>query len=346
MAALVLQVLGALVATFVIYLIIIAILPGLSAPPQRLQRMKPPPEPEPPSASLRTDVQFQVDGVAISAWLYRPQPHSGPLPCIVMAHGLGGTRDMGLDYYARRFQAEGFAVLVFDYRHFGASAGEPRQLVWIPHQLADWTAAIAFARGLPDVDPARIGLWGASLAGGHVIACAAKDHQIACAVAMCPGVDGRAAAHLAFHRAGWRSVALIMHAQRDLVRSWLGLSPHRIPIVGEPGTVALMTTPDAASAFAELAPDSFVNEACARIVLRADKYRPVTRAGRVRCPILLQVCENDALTPVSAAEETARRLGVYGTVLRYPIGHFDIYFGAHRERSADDQLAFFTQHLR
>ncbi len=345
MAVHVLQVLGALVATFVLYLLIIGIIPGISVPPQRLKRVKPPPEPEPPSSGPRGDVRFQVDGVAVSAWLYLPASTTRRVPCIVMAHGLGGTRDMGLDYYAQRFRAAGFAVLAFDYRHFGASAGEPRQLIWIPHQLADWAGAIAYARGLPDVDPARVGLWGASLAGGHVIVSAAKDHQLACAVAMCPGLDGRAAAHLAFHRAGWGSLALIMHAQRDLVRSWLGLSPHRIPIIGEPGAVALMTTPDAAAAFAELAPETFVNEACARIVLRGDKYRPVTHADRVRCPVLLQICENDTLIPVSAAEETARRLGAYGTVLRYPIGHFDIYFGEHRTRSADDQLAFFKQHL-
>ena len=82
-----------------------------------------------------------------------------------------------------------------------------------------------------------------------------------------------------------------MHAQRDLVRSWLGLSPHKLPIVGQPGTVALMTTPDAYAAFAELAPAGFVNEACARIAVRGDKYRPITYASRVRCPVLLQICD-------------------------------------------------------
>ena len=50
-----------------------------------------------------------------------------PMP--VMAHGLGGVRQMRLDAFAERFSSAGYRCLVFDYRHFGASAGEPRQLL-------------------------------------------------------------------------------------------------------------------------------------------------------------------------------------------------------------------------
>lgn len=54
---------------------------------------------------------------------------------IVMAHSLGGVRQMRLDAFARRFSAAGCRCLVFDYRHFGASAGEPRQLLSVRRQL-------------------------------------------------------------------------------------------------------------------------------------------------------------------------------------------------------------------
>lgn len=333
-------------AAFALYLLTVALIPGISAPPQPLKRPKPREDsPQTQPAGDRRDLHFLVANVPVAAWFYPAPAHNLPAPCVVMAHGLGGTRDMGLDTYARRFQTAGYAVLVFDYRHFGASDGEPRQLIWIPDQLADWAGAVAHARSLSEVDATRIALWGASLAGGHVIVTAARDPGIACVAALCPGLDGRASAEMMYQRAGLGSLRLIVHAQRDLVRSWLGLSPHTIPIVGEPGTLALMTTPDAYAAFSTLAPDSFVNKACARIVIRGDKYRPVTYAGQVRCPVLLQVCDNDDLTPASAAVETARKLGGRATMVHYPLGHFDIYFGDNLQRSIDDQLQFFHQHL-
>ena len=79
---------------------------------------------------------------------------------------------------------------------------------------------------------------------------------------------------------------LILHGQRDLVRSWLGLSPHKIPIVGKPGSIACLTAEDAYDGYAKLASKNFINEACARIILRGDKYRPVKYVHKVRCPVL------------------------------------------------------------
>ena len=109
----------------------------------------------------RTDTAFRSDGGTCAAWLYRPAG-DGPHPIVVMAHGFSGVREQRLDAYAERFAEAGLAVLVFDYRHFGASDGEPRQLLSIPRQLADWRAAIAYARSLDGIDPKRVALWGTS----------------------------------------------------------------------------------------------------------------------------------------------------------------------------------------
>jgi fermentation-respiration switch protein FrsA (DUF1100 family) len=253
---------------------------------------------------------------------------------------------MGLEDYAIRFQEAGFASLLFDYRHFGGSEGEPRQLIWIPHQLEDWEAAINYARSLRGIDPTRIALWGTSMSGGHVIVIAAKDNKIACVSAQCPGLDGRTSAEILFRKESiGYNLRMIMHGQRDLVRSWFGLSPHKIPIVGEPGSIALMATSDAYDIFGKLAPENFINEACARIIIRGDKYRPVKHAQYVRCPVLLQICDKDSLLPISAAEETAKILGKYAEVKHYPIDHFDIYMGDNFEKSVSDQIDFFRKHL-
>ena len=109
----------------------------------------------------RTDVTVDSHGERLAAWLYRPVPEpEQPIPIVVMAHGLGSLRTMGLDAYASRFAAAGYAVLVFDYRGFGDSTGEPRNLVNRKRQREDWRAAIAYARALPGVDPAQVILWG------------------------------------------------------------------------------------------------------------------------------------------------------------------------------------------
>jgi pimeloyl-ACP methyl ester carboxylesterase len=342
----VLEVLGIIVGLFVLYLLIVALVPGLSVSAQPLAKGKSTSAPDVQPFRSRRDVRFKVQGASVSAWLFLPEDLSALVPCIIMGHGFGGTRDMGLEPYAVRFQEAGFGVLVFDYRHFGHSDGEPRQLAWIPYQLQDYSAAIEYARGLEEIDPARIALWGTSFSGGHVVVSAARDKDIACVVAQCPALDGRATAVMGRKLVGiGQGLRLIMHGQRDLVRSWLGLSPDKLPIVGKPGSMACMTAPDVYEAYAQLAPAGFVNEVCARILVRGDKYRPVTKARKVRCPVLIQICEHDNLTPISAAEETARRLGDLAEVKRYPIGHFDIYVGDDFERSVSDQLEFFRRHL-
>jgi uncharacterized protein len=332
-----------LIATFAAYLLAVALVPGIVEPKQELKPRKAKQRLAPGPLGSRESIRFYVEGIPLHAWFYLPSTRVTPVACIVMAHGLGGTKEMGLDLYARRFQAAGFAVLVFDYRYWGESGGAPRHLIWIPDQLADWRAAVEYVRSRPEVAPHRIALWGTSLSGGHVIAIAAQDPGIAAVAAQCPGLDGHVALEEIFRRTGFRSshLRLIVHAQRDLVRSWLGLPAHRVPVVGPPGSVALLASTEAMQAFGELAPDGYVNHACARIAIRGDKYRPVKQAHRIQCPVLLQICEFDAVTPPALVAEAYRRLGEHGEIVRYPIDHFDIYRGEDLERAVEDQIRFY-----
>jgi len=344
----ILQGIGILIGMALVYAAIVTFFPGFSVARQPLTREggnSTEVEKARPSAS-KQEVGFPVKGVTVRAWLYLPEDLSAPVPCVVMGHGFGGTKDMLVEHYAVPYREAGFAVLAFDYRHFGESDGEPRQLLWIPYQLEDYAAAVTYVRGRKEIDPARVALWGTSLSGGHVIVTAAKDPNIACVVAQCPGVDGRASAERAFRRFGiGYMLRMIVHGQRDIFRSWVGLSPHKIPIVGKPGSLSLMNGPEAYELFRNIAPKDYVNEACARISIRGDKYRPVKHAKDVRCPVLLQVCDHDQIIPRSAAEETEKRLGEYARAIYYPIGHFDIYTGENFKRALNDQLEFLKKHL-
>lgn len=84
-----------------------------------------------------------------------------------MGHGFGTPRALCLYRYAEEFAQVGYIVVVFDYRYFSESDGEPRQLLDIKKQLEDRRQALAFTRRLEGVDPHRIVGWGTSFAGGH-----------------------------------------------------------------------------------------------------------------------------------------------------------------------------------
>jgi fermentation-respiration switch protein FrsA (DUF1100 family) len=292
----------------------------------------------------RSDVTFTSDGVECATWLYRPAgEEAGSRPVVVMAHGFSATRDQRLDAYAERFAAAGVGALLFDYRHFGASGGEPRQLLDIRRQHADYRAAIAFARTLSWVDPARIALFGSSFSGGHVIALAAADPSIAAIVSQCPFTDSFAS----LPKLGAANAARATGAGlRDEVRARMGRPLLYIPPVGAPGTFAVMSTPDAEPGFrAMTAPGSpWENRVAGRIALQVIGYRPGRAAARLRCPALFCICDEDSVAP---AARTARLVAAAprAEIRRYPVGHFEIYVGEPFEQAVADQTEFLTRHL-
>lgn len=223
-------------------------------------------------------------------------------PCVVMAHGFGGTRDSGLLPFAEAFAGAGIDTLLFDYRGFGDSAGTPRQLVSFRRHRRDYAAAVEFARTLDGVDPERIALWGSSYAGGHVLAVAADDSRIAAVVAQVPAVDGLAALTKAFKANGLGFLLKVnVAALRDLGRARTGRAPFVVPIVGPPGSVAAMNSPDAVSGMAAFAGPTWRNEFAARELLAVPLNRPITKAGRLKCPVLLQIGEQDVVSPPSSS---------------------------------------------
>lgn len=336
---------GGLVCIFVIYLFVVALAPWLSVPRQKLDSTKqvsPEADRIPPKSTEY--VTYEVNGLTVSACLCLPEDLSSPVPCIIMGHGFGGTKDMLLEHYAIRYQKAGYAVLTFDYRHFGESEGEPRQLALIRLQLEDYEGAIAYARSRDEIDPHRIALWGTSASGGYGIILAARDKKIACVVAQCPGLDHKASEKKFRKTLGIKHMLrLVVHAQRDLMRSRLELSTHRIPIVGKPGTMAFFPTADAYDGYSMFASESFINEVCPRVILRSHGFNPAKHIHRAGCPILVQMCDHDSLAPIS--NDTEEELRRYAEVKRYPIGHFDIYVGSDFENAVRDQLDFFKNHL-
>ena len=271
---------------------------------------------------------------------------NGLRPCVVLAHGFGGTVDSGLVPYAERFAAAGLHALAFDYRHFGASDGEPRQLIAIGEQLEDYAAAIAYARSLPGVDPARIAVWGTSYSGGHVVAVAVADGRVAAVIAQTPAMDGlTAVANVARYAGPGHLARLVAAGVRDQLRALRAQDPVMIALVGPPGSLAAMTTPDAQPGYEKITGPTWRNEAAARIMLRAGSYRPGRQADRLPCPMLVQVADRDSVAPVKAAQDAVWLATGRGEMRTYPIGHFEIYTGEPFEKALADQLLFLRRHL-
>jgi dienelactone hydrolase len=295
-------------------------------------------------------VEFSSHGTTIRGAHFLPandsMKHGNSTPCVVMAHGLGGTRAARLDAYAERFAEAGLHVLVFDYRHFGASDGEPRQRFSIRAQLDDWANAIAYARALDGVDADRIALWGSSFSGGHVVTAAAEDGRVRAVSAQGPMMDGLAAFMNIFSYAGpFQALRLGAHACWDAL-GIIGGHRHLIPIIGAPGDLAVMTSEDSVSGYRSIAPADWNNSLTAAWMLEFPLYRPVAKAGQLNCPILICICQKDSVAPPSAAERCAQRAGERAEIKRYDIGHFDVYVGEGFERAVSDQTEFFTRQLR
>ena len=290
----------------------------------------------------RQDIAFGSGGEQCAAWLYTPEG-GGPHPIVVLAHGFGGVRDARLWAFAERFADAGLAALVFDYRHFGASGGSPRQLLDLKRQLDDWRAAIAFARRLDGVDPERVALWGTSFSGGHVAVLAAEDRRVAAAISQGTFIDGVAALRAAGARNNLRLAAAGL---RDELARLRRRPPHMLAVVGPPGSVAAMNSPDAEPGYRALFPPDveFRNEVAARIGLRIGLYRPIRQAARIACPWLVCVVDGDAITLAQPALKAAGR-APRGEARRYPGGHFDIYVGELFEQVVADQLGFLERHL-
>ncbi|MGI8863088.1 MAG: alpha/beta hydrolase [Solirubrobacteraceae bacterium] len=287
-------------------------------------------------------MRFSSDGVECAGWLYRPDI-DGLSPLVVLAHGFSATRELRLDAYAERFCAAGFGALVFDYRHFGASAGEPRQLLDIGKQQADYRAAIGHARALDWVDPNRVALFGTSFSGGHVLVVAAADQRIAAVVSQCPFTDGIAS----LTKMGAANIAKATAAGvRDQLGALIGRPPRYIPAVGPPGSFAVMSTPDSQPGFEALLPAEtrWENRVAARVALRVAGYRPGRSAAKIACPALFCVCDGDTVAPSDATVKFAQA-APRGEIKRYPVGHFDVYLGAAWERAVADQTDFLTRHL-
>jgi len=295
----------------------------------------------------RRDIEFDAEGVTLRGWFYPAEGTSGRAPTVVMAHGFSAVKEMYLDSFAEVFAAAGLNALVFDNRNFGASDGDPRQEIDPWAQVRDYRHAITYAGTRPDVDPSRIGVWGSSYSGGHVLVVAAIDRRVKAVVSQVPLVSGSANIRdlvRADFRAGFREMF-----DADRAARYAGDPPAMVPVVAEdPLAPSALPTPDSWTFFIETgktrAP-SWRNEVTLRTVEMLGEYEPGSYLARISpTPLLMLVAETDHLTPADLAIDAYEQARQPKRLVILPGGHFDAYvagFGQASEPARD----CFRQHL-
>jgi len=277
---------------------------------------------------MRKNIEFKTtDGVTLRGWHFLPDGVNGPVPTVVMAHGFSATKEIFLDKYAELFAKSGIASLVYDHRNLGASDGEPRQEIDPWAQINGYRDAITFAEGLPETDVSRIGVFGSSYSGGHVLVVGAIDRRVKCVVSQVPLVDGPRNAQRvipAHLMSGMR--AMFDADRRD---RFAGKPPVRLPVVSNDGSPCALPTADSYEFMVNVAgraTDTWINEVTLRSVEMFMEYDPGAYISLISpTPLLMLVQREDHLTIADlalAAYEEARQPK---KLITMPGGHFAAY---------------------
>jgi fermentation-respiration switch protein FrsA (DUF1100 family) len=298
---------------------------------------------------MRKDIEFKTqDGLTLKGWHYLPDRLSGRVPTIVMAHGFSAVKEMYLDKFAEAFAAAGLAALVFDNRNFGASGGEPRQEIDPWRQVSDYRDAITFAETLPETDGARIGIWGSSYSGGHVLVVGAIDRRVKCVVGQVPLISGHRNARRLIRADFWAGLNGMFEDDRR--NRYAGKPPAMIPVVVEnPAAPSALPTADSWAWFTEtckIRAPSWRNEVTLRSVEMFTEYEPGAYVGYISpTPLLLVVAQGDHLTVADEALAAYERALEPKKLEILAGGHFDAYVKDF-EAAAVPARDWFVAHLK
>jgi len=321
-----------------------------------------PPSNETVTASQYTRVVHFVpsEGLKLHAWLFTPENVINPR-LIVLGHGFGGQKDFSIHDFAQHFVQQGFAVFTFDYRYWGGSQGEPRHLLKVKELLKDWSNVIDYVFTLPNINTDRIGIWGSSFAGGHVVTTAAthsQRHRIGAVVSQVPFVDGLDSFYALSSSGGVLfSLKLTWVAIKDSIREIFGLPRYYVPLIGKSVDVPVPPVlpgvetwekywsiiPGGEGGKPEDRLGGWMNRVPAASAFEIPFYRPTSYASQLQAPTLLLYAEHDSLCPVSGVVAMGKKIPNI-EMKGLDIGHFEAYT-SHRSKVLVVETEFFKKHL-
>jgi len=278
------------------------------------------------------------EGVRLAAELFSPKGSEGKkLPTIVMSHGWGGEASL-LRNEAVAFARAGYLVVTFDYRGWGASDSrvilteaapqqksggkftaevqEVREVVDPLEQTTDLLNALHWVVGEPQCDPERIGLWGSSYSGGHVVYAAARDPRVKATVSQVPALDSR------WVMATDQDRELTLREATQRARSEIGYPKPGARVIGNLKGAPIR--------------DKLLN------------FAPVDDADKAPgCAMLFVLAENEELfdNQEHGIKAYERAKGPKKLIIVPGIKHYGIYLEA-REQALKHALAWYDEHLK
>jgi cephalosporin-C deacetylase-like acetyl esterase len=296
---------------------------------------------------MRQDIAFKSKESLCKGWLYIPEEvaKEGPAPAIVMAHGFAGFKDMGLASYAERFTAAGFVTLVFDYRCWGESEGEPRNQIFAQDMVEDYRNAVTWISDRPEVDAQQIGVWGTSYSGGLVLCVGTVDKRVKAVVAQVPSAmnpeSRQAKAPEVWGRVGETLI------QDRIERYKTGIVKY-MKVVAPEGELCVLLGQEAYEeymALKKLAPH-WRNEVTLESLEKIREFDPVSLVHLMAPTALLLIpAEKDNLVPIEAVKATYERAREPKAISVLPITHFEAYHDPWWSKTVDLAIEWFTKHL-
>ena len=296
---------------------------------------------------MKRNIEFDTsDGVTLRGWLQTPDGSPGPHPVVVMAHGFSAVKEVFLDQYADLFCAAGLACLVYDHRNLGESDGAPRLEVdpWL--QVRGYRDAITFAQLQSEIDEGRIGVWGTSYSGGHVLPVAALDKRVRAVVSQVPFISGRANMQRVFREEEFEALRVRFDADRRA--RFQGDDPAMIPVFGERGTSCALPSPEEWDFIREsglLGTPLWLNEVTLRSTEMMLEYEPGQYIGQISpTPLLMILTTRDIVTPTDIALDAFKRAHEPKELLLIEGGHMAVY-DTRFDRAAAAARDWLARHL-
>ncbi|CAF2717051.1 unnamed protein product [Rotaria sp. Silwood2] len=302
----------------------------------------------------RHDVEFPTEnGVLLHGWLFEPIREVGNqklYPGIVMSPYYGGVKELFVDLYAEYFTKSNFVVLLYDNQNFGDSAGEPRQEIDPKKQVQDYSSAITYLQSLTNlVDPERIGIWGTSYSGGHVLVVSAIDKRVKCVVSQMPSINGKQ--NLRRTQKNDEEYQKLLNAfERDRKQIAEGGAPRKIPIVRPAVQPDWWEFFDVNQALDEdkWRYKNWKNEQTLHSVEMYGEYNPEEYIEQVSpCPLLIIVADNDTVTfTEDEIELFEKKAHEPKKLVKFNGDHFSAYKGEPFEITAKAANEWFTKYLQ
>lgn len=294
-------------------------------------------------------VNFKSGGVQCAADLYKPAAtrRGQRRPAIVMGHGFSLVKGC-LAEQAHALAAAGFMVLAIDYRTFGDSGGSPRGQLFPLNQAEDFRNAISFMQARADVDPRRIGLWGASFAGALVSYVGAVDERVKATCAVVPVTDGYT--WLRLLRSEHDFERLLRAVEEDRRSRYGGAKGARIPVQGPPGSLCAVPGDGEIAGFFDAMPTRFPtwrNSITLESIEKIIEFSPWSYVHRIapRPYLIISTAGRDVVHPAWTVAEMHERARPPKRLEFLPYDQLGLYVEPGLSRANAVAAEFFLEHL-